>query len=76
MKNQEAARSAALSADRYDAGDYAVAAPSYGSNGCGNSTVTLILKTEDGKTVGKRVMKAGEKFTDRVAVADFFDKGE
>ncbi len=70
------AKEAAISADRYEAGDYAVAAPNYGSNGGGNSTVTLILKTEDGKTVGKRVMKAGEKFTDRVAVADFFDKGE
>lgn len=77
LAKMDETKKSAISADRYDAGDYAVATADTGSAaGGGNSTVTLILKTEDGKTVGKRVMKAGEKFTDRVAVADFFDKGE
>ena len=77
LAKMDETKKSAISADRYDAGDYAVATADTGSAaGGGNSTFTLILKTEDGKTVGKRVMKAGDRFTDRVAVADFFDNGE
>lgn len=73
----DSAKAAASSADRYDAGDFASAAPADGTEGGKgtNSTVTVILQTEDGKVISKRTMAAGKKFEDRVAIADMFDTG-